>query len=104
MLDGQWVDRNDRGLPAVPKFDLTAKMAPGTVGDFWLEHDRRLPIVVNAAMWRRRVLFSYGGWPAISTGEDASLTLAISEQHPFMHIAERLSVYRMHPESTMHKP
>jgi len=103
LVDGVFADDNDHGRAkskgVKPPYGV---LAPGVVPAYW-EENERMPFGPNCAMWRRLILFAYGGWAAQPIGEDTSLFLAVSENHPGRNIDQFTLLYRCHPGSIMHK-
>jgi len=103
LVDGRYSDRDDSGremLTGKPAFGV---LQPGVVADFWLEKEA-MPFSLNCICWRREVLFVIGGWAAMKVGEDGSLFIHASDQHPGYWLDRYTLVYRQHPASAMHQP
>jgi glycosyltransferase involved in cell wall biosynthesis len=75
---------------------------PGVIYKRW--QDIHMPPVHPAGiMWRREVLLNYGGWQALSSGEDTSIMLVTSFEHPVYFLDLDTFMYRLHHKQATSK-
>jgi glycosyltransferase involved in cell wall biosynthesis len=74
--------------------------APGRVRAGHLESVWRaqgvVPVAGGAVMWRRRLLFAYGGWAALSGSEDTAPLLAAAAVHDSIYVGADVLLQRIH--------
>jgi glycosyltransferase involved in cell wall biosynthesis len=68
---------------------------PGIIYKRWQEI-HMTPVHPAGIMWRKDILFKYGGWHGLSSGEDTAVMLAASVKHPVYFLDEKTLVYRLH--------
>ncbi len=83
------------------------EIPPGRVIEYWYQFSAppyygKMPFTMPCVMWRREILFAYGGWTAIEVGEDTDLLLAVAEDHTGFYLDRETMLYRRHGASTMH--
>jgi len=101
LVDGELSDKDDHGRDdgSPPPF---GRIEPGDLWNIQEGSKRGLSSPFNFPMWRRDVLLAYGGWAAISTGEDFNVLFAVSEDYAGEFIDEFTILYRQHEGSIMH--
>ena len=100
LVNDALTDRSDHDQQSEP-LPSVGKIMPQALYDFW-EAEQDLHSAFNFPMWRRDVLLAYGGWAAISTGEDFNVLFAVSEDYPGELLDDCTLVYRQHADSVMH--
>lgn len=101
LVDGRITDAYDHDVaesPAPPP----GRFEPRALYDLWRANGDDLHSLFNFPMWRRDALLAYGGWAALSTGEDFNVLFAVAEDHPGELVDAVTLVYRQHPGSVMH--
>jgi glycosyltransferase involved in cell wall biosynthesis len=76
---------------------------PGVIYRRWLTI-HMTPVHPAGIMWRKDVLFKYGGWHALSSGEDTALMLAASVKHPVFFLDRDTFIYRLHDKQLTSQP
>jgi glycosyltransferase involved in cell wall biosynthesis len=84
---GSWREQ----IPFAP-----GRIEAGAIGARWLQSGSD-PLPLSPIIYRRRLLFAYGGWAALSVLEDTALVLALAERHPCFYIDRDTQLYRVHP-------
>ena len=72
------------------------RIEAGAIAAHWLKTGSD-PLPLSPLAYRRRLLFAYGGWAALSVMEDTALALALSVRHPCLYIDRDTQLYRVHP-------
>lgn len=71
------------------------KIAAGELDRFWLSTGDD-PLPISPIMWRKKFVYAYGGWAALSVLEDAALVYAVASRHPCFYIDRDAQLYRVH--------
>lgn len=102
---GHWDDlvQDEDGQWQVIEFP-TGDIAPGPLMPGWrpklqTENGRGIAPPPSSYGLRRVYVDAYGGWGALSSGEDNHLISALRSQHPGWYLPGTLGLYRKHSES-----
>lgn len=73
------------------------RIEPGTLDAYWLAtgHD---PLPMSPLMWRKSVLYAFGGWAALSVLEDAALIYPVAALYPCYYLDHDTQLYRIHSQ------
>jgi glycosyltransferase involved in cell wall biosynthesis len=75
---------------------IEGRIAIGSVLDFWVSHQWRLPILPGTLCMRRELVLALGGWMAMPTSEDTGLVMAANAVSDGFFIGEPSLAYRKH--------
>ncbi len=78
-------------------------VAAGTLERIW-RHERTVPVTGGAVMWRRDVLFAYGGWAGLSGSEDTAPLLAAAASYDGVYVGCDVLLQRTHALQTSATP
>lgn len=91
---GSWAEQ----IPFAP-----GRIEAGAIAARWLQTGSD-PLPLSPIIYRRTLLFAYGGWAALSVLEDTALVLALAERHPCFYIDRDTQLYRVHPAQVTAAP